>query len=275
MLLSPTAFDRQLVQPLVATPTDASRQTFIIAPTNLFGLEIVDWFHQYSLQRQRVFTADVGDSWNVHPPALARLLTTLFTHRDTVIVLSGDIHHSSMVRLAYHQLRPHCSSSVLVQLTASSFKNEELKTKLLHTHLKDWFFPEKIRRSIGWHHPPQMLPLPVKLPRSSSPHDWECTLTWLPRHPATGTKFKHHSLPSSWLQQLKWWNHPWLQDGREVVGLNNLAVVQWQSGSIVQDLYWVSPWLPTQIVTSRFIAPLRSKLSAVGCVTAEPNAPSL
>jgi hypothetical protein len=268
MLLSPTAFDRQLIKPLQAkSPHATPIATFIVAPTNLFGLEIIDWIHRWSLKRNRVFATDVGDAWNIHTPALAQLITTLFAHRDTVVVLSGDIHYGAVVRLSHRQLGAN-SSSVLVQLTASALKNEEPSTKLLHTRLKDWLLPEKIRHSIGCNYPPQMLPFRSRLSRQdlSNPHDWECTLEWIPRNRSTVASFDRHSsglVPTLatdrfqlkyFLQRLMWWKYRWFQDGREVVGLNNLAVVQWQSQTIVQDLYWCSPWLPTHIVFSRFVA---------------------
>jgi hypothetical protein len=268
MLLSPTGFDRQLIQPLQSRSTTAApRQTFIIAPTNLFSLEIIDWIQQLSLKyyaadpqpSAQIFATDVGDAWNINTLALARLLTTLFTHRDTVVVLAGDIHYGAVARLSHRQGNV---SSLLVQLTASALKNEELKTKLLHTRLKEWLLPEKVRHSIGWNHPPQMLPFQTRLPRRHSPpHDWECTLEWIPRHPATVANLV--PTPSTavkqlnhFYQRLMWWKSHWFQEGREVVGLNNLAVVQLQDRAIVQDLYWHSPWQPTQIVFSRFVVSL-------------------
>jgi hypothetical protein len=295
MLLSPTAFDRQLIEPLQAkSPHAAPVATFIVAPTNLVSLEVIDWIHERALKRKQVFAADVGDAWNMNTPALAQLLTTIFAHRDTVVVLSGDIHYGSVLRLSQFgrgrggdggfvtnadnaSLERQHQSSVLVQLTASALRNEEMKTKLLHTRLKDWLFPEKIRRSIGWNQPPQMLPFRSRLSRHDrqTPYDWECVIEWVHRDRATVASFggevawKEHRHRSalvpihatsvslqlkSGLQRLMWWQSRWFQDGREVVGLNNLAVVQWQAQTIVQDLYWCSPWLPTQIVFSRFVA---------------------
>jgi hypothetical protein len=277
MLLSPTAFDRQLIQPLQATSvTTATRQTFIIAPTNLFSLAGLDWIHHRELKfhladprlHTGIFATDVGDAWNINTLALARLLTTLFAHRDRVVVLSGDIHYGAVARLSHHQLGEN-SSSVLVQLTASALRNESLRTKLLHIHLKDWWFPEPIRNSIGWNQPPQMLPFRSRLSSDdlNTPHDWDCTLEWIPRNRSTVAGFARRSsglMPirsTSVCSQLKqllqrsiWWNSRWWQDGREVVGLNNLAVVQYRSQQIVQDLYWRAPWLPNQIVYSRFVA---------------------
>ncbi|AFY92480.1 hypothetical protein [Chamaesiphon minutus] len=328
MLLSPTAFERQLIEPLQAkSPTAAPVATFIVAPTNLFGLKIIDRIHKWSLERNRVFATDVGDAWNIHTPALAQLITTLFAHRDTVVVLSGDIHYGAVVRLSHLQLdtagvgtrgrgdegrglggigliaKTHDSSlessqrqsSLLVQLTASALRNEEPITKLLHTRLKEWLFPEKIRYSLGWDRPPEMLAFRSRLSRRDrqNPHDWECVLEWIPRQQTTVASFERkaarergrltqrnvvggrlshvdrdrvYAMPTRsiagnfqlkpYVQRLMWWKSRWFQDGREVVGLNNLAVVRWQSQTIVQDLYWRAPWLPTPIVYSRFIATL-------------------
>ena len=268
MLLSPTAFDRQLTQPLQASsPTAASKQTFIVAPTNLFSLEVIDCIHHYSLNRYaadppphpRIFGSDVGDSWNINTRALAQLLTTLFTHRDRLVVLSGDIHAGAVARLSHHQLASN-STSILVQLTASAFKNEEANTKLAHTRLKDWLLAEPTRHSIGWNQPSQMLPFRRRARTTRHdfphPHDWYCTLEWLPRQRSIPTNLITVSPApqENWLQRWQWWNSRWFQEGREVVGLNNLAVVQLQDTTIVQDLYWRSPWLPHPIVFSRFVA---------------------
>ena len=272
MLLSPTAFDRQLIQPLQSPqPTHTPRQTFIVAPTNLFSLPVIDLIHYLSLkyhtansQRyERIFAADVGDAWNIHTPALARLLTILLSHRDNIVVLSGDIHYGAAAQLSYRQMSEN-SSSVLVQLTASAFRNEEMKTRLLHTRLKDWLFPAKIRHSIGWNRPPQMLPFRARQPRSQiqSPHDWECTLGSIDRQRAKVVNFNRADLTAKnsriarCLQPLMWWKSGWFQDNREIVGLNNLAVVTWQSESIVQDLYWYFPQHPNRLVCSRFRASL-------------------
>jgi hypothetical protein len=278
MLLSPTAFDRQLIQPLQSPhPSDAPRQTFIVAPTNLFSLPVIDLiqylslkYHTANSQRyERIFAADVGDAWNIHTPALARLLTILLTHRDRVVVLSGDIHYGAAAQLSYRQMSKN-SSSVLVQLTASAFRNEEMKTKLLHTRLKDWLFPSKIRHSIGWNSPPQMLPFRSRQPRSQtqSPHDWECTLRSIERQRARAANFDRADLTAKnsridrFLQPLMWWKSGWFQDNREIVGMNNLAVVTWQSESIVQDLYWYLPQHPDRLVFSRFTAPFAHDNSA-------------
>lgn len=56
MLLCPKAFEQQLLLPLqqVAEQTQI-QNTFVIAPTNVFGLQVIDWIHHWHLQREKVF----------------------------------------------------------------------------------------------------------------------------------------------------------------------------------------------------------------------------
>ena len=281
MLLSRTAFKQQIAAPLAQSSPDASTfATFVVVPTNVFGMRALDWIQQWHLDRRKVFTADVGDSWNFHDGALATLLTTLFRYRKSVVVLSGDIHYSSAIQVNYQNLRSG-EQATLVQFTASAIKNEELLTQVLHTKLKDWLLPERPRRWIGWSSPPDMKELPVQ--KSANP-DWQVHMNWLRRQQSQAVRLKagtrslvshrHASRPViSWL---KFWNARWLQSGTEVVGLNNIAVVHFQSDgqantrsgdsaeetTIVQDHYWFSPWSPIQVVCSRFKASLGEASSA-------------
>lgn len=300
MLLCPTAFERQLVRPLQATEA-SDLTTFVVAPTNVFGLQVIDWIHHLQLRRKKVFSTDVGDAWNINMPALAKLLTTLFDQRQQVIVLSGDIHYSSVVRLSHQGLASTPdSASVLVQLTSSALKNKETLTQILHTRLKDWLLPEKLRRWVGWSSPYDMVELSRRqaqqlhqkgkirsaqrspmdkkdrspaTPQSELP-EWACVLEWVPRQKAQFAAFgievpwlltpSQRTLDSRypWLRFLMFWRQRWFQEGREVVGLNNIALVQVlppdaQSPAIVvQELFWFSPWSPTQIVSSLYATPL-------------------
>ncbi|MBW4690874.1 MAG: PhoD-like phosphatase [Lyngbya sp. HA4199-MV5] len=280
MLLCPQAFDRQLSQLLRSTASSQPAQrrtTFVIAPTNLFGLQAIDWIHRWQLSRHKVYATDVGDAWNIHTEALAKFMTTLFKEREQVIVLSGDIHYSSLVRLSYCPTSPVKLSSVLVQLTCSALKNEEPLTKLIHTRLKDWLLPEKVRTWSGWSDPLEMVEHGTAQQRheqpSSSKPDWLCVLEWMPRcrtqRPTFGKDldwllppWKRKRTAERWLQPFFFWRSRWFQDGREVVGLNNLSLVQFESShagradKVIQDLYWVSCWSPTEIVYSRFESPL-------------------
>ncbi|UBF28644.1 PhoD-like phosphatase [Kovacikia minuta CCNUW1] len=296
MLLCPSAFEQQLSQPLkqTAQATKAGESqiqaTFIVAPTNLFGLKVIDWIHHWQLRHNKVFSTDVGDAWNIHTEALARFLSTLFEQRQHIVVLSGDIHYGSTVRLSHaYTTTPHQSRSVLVQLTASALKNEEALTHIIHTRLKDWLLPEKPRYWLGWSNPPDMVELSGKqrdstiakqLAQENHSHppipDWKCALEWIPRQSVQKSligqelawlltaqqQAKNHQW--RWLKPLLGWKSRWFQDGREVVGLNNVAIVQFKWGdttdahTIIQDLHWFSSWHPIQIVYSRYEAKLES-----------------
>lgn len=172
MLLSPTAFTKQLQEPLKETEKLKAEKecqvklTFIVAPTNLVSLNIIDRVQEFSLQQERVFDNDVGDSWNFNQVALSRLLATLFQNRDRAVILSGDIHYSCAVGLNYWSRQPFQQafssppqvlekSGVLVQLTSSAFKNAEIATYLVHTKAKS-LFPEKSEFWAGWNKQPQL-----------------------------------------------------------------------------------------------------------------------
>jgi hypothetical protein len=253
-LLCPAALEQQITLPLQPPQTQAG--TFLILPTNLFGLQAIDWIHHWQLRRKKVFSTDVGDAWNVNTEALAQFLSTLFSHRRSLVVLSGDIHYSTIVRLRFqHSVSPR-STAGLVQLTCSALKNEELITRILHTRLKDWLLPERMRRWIGWQHPSRMVEakgrrLPTALPQP----DWFATLEWVPRQ-TTQRVDERHVVDRSSLRQRwrRFWL--WLQDGEEVVGVNNLGVVSFQGNeaapTIVHTIYWLSFWHPPEVFYSRF-----------------------
>jgi hypothetical protein len=286
-LLSPHALKQQLLEPLQQTANTDIQATFVIAPTNVFGLKVIDWVHHWSLQNEVVFATDVGDAWNIHTEALAQFLSTLFNQRQQVIVLSGDIHYSSVVKLS-HQRRHSQSQSVLVQLTCSALKNEELLTRLIHTKLKHWLLPEKVRYWLGWNNPDDMVEVSAKQWQRDRQHhpstisrqrqqlitsDWHCALELIPHHTTQTADFSTDilALVAPWnrpekakwrsLQPLMFWKARWFQDGQEVVGVNNLALVQFeitdenQVGKVIQDLYWFSAWYTTELVYSRFESP--------------------
>lgn len=305
MLLSPSAFDRQLRQPLqqadpcsvtgkppVAAPMVA---TLIVAPTNLVSLELIDRVQQWNADRRQMFKNDAGDAWNLHAPALAKLLTVLFEHRDRVVVLSGDIHYGSAVCFTHwsyeaggDRAKQKVCEHVLAQLTSSALKNAELKTQIIHTKLK-LLLPERSRGWLGWSYPFTLQPVPV---RRSHPQaqinrqqlgmrddrlpDWSYRIDWIDRQAA---QIPAWASPVTWLPRPKkksgwqrlrhWisylWRNRWLQDGSEVVGLPNLGVVQFagtgegHDRSVTQSLYWYTPWRSRTIAFSQFCVCLESE----------------
>ena len=285
MLMTHRAFAPQLVASLATAPPSDNYLTFVVAPTNVFGMRVLDWIQQWHLNRRRVFTADVGDSWNLNAPALATLLSTLCYYRQQIVVLSGDIHYSSTIRLEFQDLQAD-QHATLTQLTSSALKNEELLTQLLHTRLKDWLLPERPRRWKGWRSPPNMvevakqqdLILPTDTDPANTPPQWQCQLQWLKRQPCQAVDIGDALftlIPPNQRRQkfslarlfdwLKFWKIRWFQSGTEVVGRNNIALVEVDvprnkvqdaeaaaALSVVQSHYWFSAWQPVQVVRSRF-----------------------
>ncbi len=274
-LLSPAAFEEQLARPLARC---TSKVTFVVAPTNLFHLKVIDWVHHRQLNNHRVFNTDVGDAWTVNMEALAKLITTLAEHRQQVVILSGDIHYSSSVRLTYQPAAAAHRPSLLVQLTCSSFKNEEAQTRLVQSRLKSWLLPERDRHWAGWNHPKTMTEIkrsPLHRLLESTPDlasrqqpDWWCHLEWLSRQQVRQVSCKVDDFRNPDLNVGAWrrwalslWQRllrsRWVQNGAEVVGVNNMGMVSFPEGddpptAIAHDLYWFSPWNPTELLCSRY-----------------------
>jgi hypothetical protein len=289
MLLSPSAFDRQIRQPLIGRDRSSSTHpaaTFVVAPTNLVSLRLIDWIQHWNARQGETFKNDVGDAWNINKTAFANLLSVLFECRDRVIILSGDIHYGSAVRLEYWshddlQADPRAKTPphVLVQLTSSAIRNSEAKTRVVHTKLKS-LLPEFDQDWVGWMQPKgksETAKRAGRRPRSgdSSPESqWRYRIHWLDRQPAQvfrrvirWLKPKRH--PKRWIDRLValfscFWQNRWIQEGKEVVGRNNIGVVCFlgteslETDCVAQDLYWYPNWKHNQVVSSRFVVSIDS-----------------
>lgn len=170
-MLSPTAFQRQLAGSLDRQGRLGIEATLVIAPTNPVGIRIIDWIQQQTAAHPSTYSKsigwfDYGDAWNFHEVAFATLLTTLFSRRRRVVLLSGDIHFGYAVRLAYSARRPFGAPSTnaqhaegtLAQLTSSAFKNADAihcLTKILHTKAKQ-IMPERPHDWAGWNDAPEL-----------------------------------------------------------------------------------------------------------------------
>ena len=274
MLLSPMAFERQLQQPLHQSPSDIEA-TFIVLPTNLVTLGIIDRIQEFELSRDRVFSNDVGDSWNFHGAAFAQLLLTICRQRQQVIIFSGDIHYSCAVRLT-HRFTDSGQISAIVQLTSSAIKNSEPATRIIHTKLKS-LLPEAPQHWLGWNHPFQLQAVKSKRGQlnqiqgdsSALIPDWQYHIEWYKRQPAQSLPWRRLHYPQNSTNQfwrnllgnlLAWlWRNRWLQEGSEVVGRNNLSVVQlrWSHNkTVIQETYWRPPWNNSRTVKSRYEVPL-------------------
>jgi len=276
MLLSPHAFQEQLQKPLNQKDRQVEATT-VVLPTNLVALGIIDRIQQYEFSRDRVFSTDVGDSWNFHETAFVTLLLNLCQQRDRVIILSGDIHYSCAVRLV-HWDRASQSSSIIVQLTSSAIKNSELSTRIIHTKLKS-LLPEKTQRWWGWNKSLEQtkLPQPKWWRKNSSQlrdtnSDWQYYTEWIARQPSESLPWREAKYPQPQMNfpqriidffvKLLWRNR-WLQEGTEVVGRNNLSLVRfdWSSTkTVIQETYWHSLWHESKAVKSRYEVQLDDRL---------------
>ena len=280
-LLCPQAFKQQLESPLAQTSSSSIEATIIVLPTNLVTLKIIDRIQQWALSRNRktasnddynkVFSTDVGDSWNFNQQAFVRLLLSLSQQRQRVIILSGDIHYSCAVRLT-HWFHDPLITTVLVQLTSSAIKNSEPATLLAHTKLKS-LFPEKTERWLGWNNPvklKQIVPSRWRnrsLEQNSLPQ-WQYRVEWCHRK---GTTLLPWQLPSQITQQSSWWQklltilvswlwrNRWFQEGTEIVGRNNLSLIKfsWATNkAVIQESYWHPSWNDSAIVKSSYTVSL-------------------
>ncbi|MBD2577745.1 PhoD-like phosphatase [Oscillatoria sp. FACHB-1406] len=283
MLLSPTAFEQQLHQPLQEGNLAEIQATFIVLPTNMVSLGAIDFMHEWELKKGNTFGNDVGDSWNIHAGAFIRLLETITEKRDRAIILSGDIHYSCAVRLTYwsHSRQTNgthqpLQAAIIAQLTSSATRNAEWKTYAIHTKIK-CLFPERTKYWLGWSDPPQQVELPRRkaLKQLHSPEppfgdapDWLYRTEWIKRQPSQLLPWSQHrsdleAKAGFWRKLFDrifaWlWRNRWFQEGPEVVGRSNFSIVffegspQQRQQTVVQETYWCPPWKPNYLVKSRY-----------------------
>ncbi|MEL6494035.1 MAG: hypothetical protein AAFQ41_02790 [Cyanobacteria bacterium J06623_7] len=65
-----TGTESGLEPPLDSKP-EHIKATLVVLPTNLVALGIIDRIQQYELSRDRIFSTDMGDSWNFHETLLS------------------------------------------------------------------------------------------------------------------------------------------------------------------------------------------------------------
>ncbi|HLO04132.1 MAG TPA: hypothetical protein VK191_13560 [Symbiobacteriaceae bacterium] len=146
-MLDEVAFDQQIPKGKVPS---SDFLTMVVAPTNV----ISEWLTETAVEilsdeGKKPFGTDAGDAWAGQREGFERLLGALADRaadvpsgrrKARVVVLSGDIHYSFAFRMQYWADAPYRAAAgaqpvdlVLAELTASSFKNEALKTRAL-----DW-----------------------------------------------------------------------------------------------------------------------------------------
>lgn len=172
--------------------------------------------------------------------------------------------------------------SVLAQLTASALINEEWKTHLIHTKIKS-LLPERRHERLGWNEPLELVKISrvnrkkaiaAAVRKRQSLPDWGYRIDWMKRQKAR--VFLQHetgivsskSAKLSLVQKL-WqivsllWRNRWLQEGAEIVGYSNIAIVsfQWPADgdgekAVIQNVYWRPLWAPDSVVYSQYFVSL-------------------
>ena len=283
-LLCPQAFKQQLEVPLNQSKQDIEA-TVVVLPTNMVALEIIDRVQHLDLTRDRVFHSDVGDSWNFNETAFAQLLLTLCKQRRRIIILSGDIHYSCAVKLS-HWFYDAPEGTVLAQLTSSAIKNSEVATRVVHTKLKS-LFPEQTKNWLGWNYPLEIKRITSKDKRRKSLNaagalpDWQYRVEWCQRKRSQALPWRKYSLQltpkgygiadartaNTWQKFLSaltylFWRNPWLQEGSEVIGRNNLSLIKFRwatKKTVIQETYWYPPWNDTGVVKSSYEVSLEAE----------------
>jgi hypothetical protein len=279
--------------------------TLVIVPTNLVGLWIIDAVQKWDVEHGRVFNSDAGDAWNFHELAFVKLLAEFFKQRARVIVLTGDIHYAAAVRLGYWSDRHFGDSRsnieslkganyqsnfqyyVLAQLTASALINEEWKTHLIHTKIKS-LLPERSQERLGWNEPLELVKISrfgrkkaiaAAVRNKQSLPDWGYRIDWIKRqkarlflqHETENLSSKSAKNKQLSLVQRLWqiisllWRNRWLQEGDEIVGYSNIAIVsfQWPADgdgekAVMQNVYWRPLWAPDSVVYSQYFVSLET-----------------
>ena len=178
-----------------------------------------------------------------------------------------------------------CQYSVLAQLTASALINEEWKTHLIHTKIKS-LLPERRHERLGWNEPLEL----VKISRTNrkraiaaavrnkqSLPDWGYRIDWMKRqkarvflpHIAEGLSTAQRQIQRLSLAHRFWnfvsllWRNRWLQEGVEIVGYSNIAIVSFQwpddadgEKAVIQSVYWRPLWAPDSVVYSQYFVSL-------------------
>lgn len=142
LLLSQEGFQAQIRS--ITVPTPRPVVTLVLIPGPVYGVPIVEWLQDTNSDSTRIDRD--SEIWGLQRPALERLFASLVQrslpdgqdHR--FVLLCGDVHHGFTTRIQYWANRPFEANiapntrAILAQLTASGFKNEISKTRLLHNH---------------------------------------------------------------------------------------------------------------------------------------------
>lgn len=133
--------------------TNKPELTIIISPTSIINIPAID-FNEFTFLGETIAkcmtkkdeTLDIYDHWRNQSNTFETLLHHIATRGTTIgsnivtqnLILTGDVHFCSAIRLTYQNLRmpqdtdKTPANAVFAQLSSSSFKKQTSRTRLLH-----------------------------------------------------------------------------------------------------------------------------------------------
>lgn len=140
--------DESLAQQLIKAPTHQPKAvSLVVSPTSVIGIPAIE-LNEFPLLvsaiatkqfKGNVYKFDVFDHWRNQSKAMENLLTVLSTRNlpttssavqnSRTIILTGDVHFAAISRMQYENDK---YKSLFAQLVSSSFKKQEVETRLLH-----------------------------------------------------------------------------------------------------------------------------------------------
>jgi hypothetical protein len=180
-LLTKNQQTNQFREQILDAPDTDGRQLFVVISTNVPPVQpIRGATRNHKIVNIKEYHPDVYEAWDLPSPSFDRLLVALTSklpkdasgqHAGSVILLSGDVHHSFASRIIYRaskrfedDAQPRGATAVIAQLVASSLKKQTGDT--VRFHRKGYlaapirFVTKRMIRQtltegyVGWNFPP-------------------------------------------------------------------------------------------------------------------------
>ena len=140
--------DESLAEQLMKDPAHQPKAvSMVVSPTSVIGIPAIE-LNEFPLLVSKIATHqfegnvykfDVFDHWRNQSKATENLLTVLSTRNlpttpsavqnSRTIILTGDVHFAAISRMQYENDK---YKSLIAQLVSSSFKKQEVETRVLH-----------------------------------------------------------------------------------------------------------------------------------------------
>jgi hypothetical protein len=146
-LLSDAAWTAQVIGGSAPPVGTFPELTFVVSPAVPLGIPVVEFLQEKSLIWSKYILDNDVEGWTSQSRSFQLFLSKLATRplgiqeasprQRRIVVLSGDVHHAFAVRLQYWATKPYESDAtnshtIFALFTASSFKNQDWNTEVLH-----------------------------------------------------------------------------------------------------------------------------------------------